>query len=346
MATDRTLWYPLSRPVRRSLADLVGVVLLAVVTGGVVLSSVADGTALRILLGLPLALFLPGYALVAALFPGTADRTREDTNDAGGREATWLPRPGEGIDGLDRIVLSLGLSAVVTPLTGFVLNYTPWGIRPVPVVASLAGFVVVASVVAALRRWNLPADDRFSVSYRAWIASVNAALFRPETRLDAVLNVVLVVSLLLAAGSVGWAVAVPRQGEEFTELYLLTERENGTLVADGYPKEFVRGESRPLVVGIGNHEGEPMSYSVVVELQRVRTESGGVLEERTLHRFRASVDAGGSRREQISVRPTMTGTRLRLAVLLYEGDVPADPSTANAARDAHLWINVTAPGSG
>jgi len=59
--------------------------------------------------------------------------------------------------------------------------------------------------------------------------------------------------MLVAVASVGYAVAVPKEGESFTEFYLLTEGEDGELVADGYPTEFVRGEGQPLVVGVGNN---------------------------------------------------------------------------------------------
>ena len=340
MAADRTLWYMLPRPVRRFPADLVAVVALTVATIGAVLVPVVSETPLRIVLGLPFALFLPGYAFIAALFPEAGDPPDTSEDDADG----MLPRPGDGIDGLERVVLSFGLSIAITPLIGLVLNFTPWGIRLVPIVVSISGFIIVTTIIAAIRRWELPADEQFSVPYRSWIVSGRRELFHPDTRTDAVLNVVLVVSLLLAIASVGWAVAVPKQGEAFTELYLLTEKENGELVADDYPTEFVQGEGKSLVVGIGNHEHEPMEYILVVELQRVAFENNStrVLEERELRRFTAYVGANETWREKHTIRPTMTGERLRLVYLLYKGGVPADPSVENAAQEVHLWVNVTA----
>jgi uncharacterized membrane protein len=64
----------------------------------------------RIILGLPLMLFLPGYALIATLFPRKGD-----------------------LDGIERIALSFGLSIAITPLLGLGLNYTPFGIRLTPI---------------------------------------------------------------------------------------------------------------------------------------------------------------------------------------------------------------------
>jgi len=53
---------------------------------------VLSGTFLRVLFGIPMVLFIPGYALIAALFPGKGD-----------------------IDGIERTALSFGLSIAVVP---------------------------------------------------------------------------------------------------------------------------------------------------------------------------------------------------------------------------------------
>ena len=50
-------------------------------------------TPIRIILGLPLVLFLPGYALIATLFPRKDD-----------------------FDGIERIALSFGLSIAISPI--------------------------------------------------------------------------------------------------------------------------------------------------------------------------------------------------------------------------------------
>jgi len=60
---------------------------------------------IRIILGLPLVLFLPGYSLIATLFPRKDD-----------------------LDAIERIALSFGLSIAIVPLLGLALNYTPFGI--------------------------------------------------------------------------------------------------------------------------------------------------------------------------------------------------------------------------
>jgi Predicted membrane protein len=94
-------------------------------------SAVPQLTVLRYILGTLYVLYLPGYALVEALYPERGD-----------------------IKPLERLALSIGLSLAVVPLIGLVLNYTPWGIRLGPVIASLALFTLGISVVALVRKYK------------------------------------------------------------------------------------------------------------------------------------------------------------------------------------------------
>lgn len=167
---------------------------------------------------------------------------------------------------------------------------------------------------------------------------------RGEGRADTLVNLALVAGLLLAIGSVGWAVAVPDDGDSFTELSLLTENESGAIVADDYPTTVTRGEAMPLVVEIGNNEHRPMNYTVVVELQRVApNDTTTVRTEFELRRFALSVGTNETHRKHLSPASPLTGSRLRLAFLLYKGSVPADPTIETADREVHLWLNVVPP---
>ncbi|WP_121820731.1 DUF1616 domain-containing protein [Halostella salina] len=344
----------LPAPVRRLPADLAGVVALVCLTNLVVLAPLVRESPLRVVLGLPFVLFVPGYAFIAALFPEAGASPVEEADaetgaeDAGsgvdsddGRLATARDR---GIDGIERVALSFGLSIAVVPLIGLVLNFTPWGIRLLPILVGVSGFTLISTAVAAHRRWELPADERFRVPYREWVATARAELFEPDTRADAALNVLLVLSLLLAVGSVGYAVAVPKQGESFSEFYVLTENETGDLVADGYPTEFTQGESAEIVVGVGNHEHQPETYQVVVEMHRVEmvNNSTRIVEREDLSQFSTGEVADNETWLRThNVTPTMTGERLRLTYMLYRGDVPAEPTPENAYRELHLWVNVS-----
>jgi len=107
-----------------------------------------DGV-LRIVLGLCLILFFPGYTLMSALFPGKGD-----------------------IGGVERVALSFGLSIAVVPLIGLVLNYMPWGIRLYPILISITVFILVCAVVAWRRQRRLNSDERFQVAFSFKMATV------------------------------------------------------------------------------------------------------------------------------------------------------------------------------
>jgi len=362
---DRSdLWLLLPEPVRRLPADLATVIVIVVLTVLAVLLPVVRETPIRVVLGLPFVLFVPGYAFIAALFPeaGESPTAEEDADD--GMDA---PDAGDrsGIDGIERVALSFGLSIAIVPLIGLVLNFTPWGIRLVPILVSVSGFTLIAVAVAAIRRWELPEEERFRVPYRDWIAAGRAELFEPDSRADAALNVLLVLSILLATASVGYAIAVPKQGEQFSELYLLTEGEDG-LVADDYPTEFVQGEPRSLVVGIGNQEHRTVEYTVVAELQRVEVERTGtanatpgatpvndttavgnvsitVLEDPEVRRFETELGHNRTWIRPHNVTPPIAGEDLRLTYMLYRDSPPEDPTVDSAYRSVWLWVNVSEP---
>ena len=335
MASDDRWRLLVPRWARRFPADLAAVVGLTALTIGAVFLPVVRETPVRIVVGLPFVLFVPGYALVAALFP---ERGPDDGPDADAVESTE-----GGITGLERVALSFGVSIAVVPLVGLILNFTPWGIRLVPIVLSLTALEVVLVVLAARRRAELTPEERFIVPWRAWLASARKEFFEPETRTDAALNVLLAVSIVLAVSSVGYAVGVPKQGESFSEFYLLTEGSDGELVADDYPTEFTAGQGQPLVVGIGNQEHTTVDYTVLVELHEVEVQNNStrVLDRERLQQFDPTVEHNETWQQRHTVAPTMTGDRLRLTYLLYRGAPPQTPTTENAYRELHLWANVT-----
>jgi uncharacterized membrane protein len=360
---DRSdLWLLLPEPVRRLPADLAGAVALVFLTVLAVLLPVVSETPLRVVFGLPFVLFVPGYAFIAALFPEAGVPVDGDTG-----EDTPDPSDRSGIDAIERVALSIGSSIAIAPLIGLVLNFTPWGIRLVPILGGVSAFTLVAVAVATLRRWELPEEERLRVSYRGWIPAGRAELLDPDSQRDAAVNALLVVSILLATVSVGYAVAVPKQGEQFSELYLLTEGEDH-LVADDYPTEFVRGEPRPLVVGIGNQEHDTTEYTLIGTLQQVEIQRSGidsvndttgtttasvvdtadpvsvsVLEAETIAEFEPELGHNESWTRRHNVTPTLTGENLRLTYLLYRGSAPEDPGVDNAYRETHLWVNVSDP---
>ena len=374
MTESRSLVALLPRPVRTLPADLAAALVLVAATNLAVLAPVLRETPLRIPLGLVFVLFVPGYSFIAALFPeagesptasdSTADDPDSDANSGWGSDSRWGSNADEtrsdgtgpsgaatetgrglgrsGIDGIERVALSFGLSIAITPLLGLVLNFTPWGIRLVPIMVAVSGFTVAATAVAAVRRRNLPEDERFRVPYRSWVAAGRSELLEPTSRGDALLNVLLVASILLAVGSVTFAIVVPPEGEQFSAVYVLTEDDDGELVADGYPTEFTRGESEEIVVGVDNHEHRTVDYTVVLVEQRVRQAGNETIveEQRELERFETRLEHNESWHYPHEVEPTMTGEDVRLVWFLYPGEAPDAASMETTEYHVHLWVDV------
>lgn len=89
----------------------------------------------RYVLGAVFVLWLPGYALIKALFP----------------EEPYVEASQRSLDPIERIALSIGLSLAITPIIGLLLNYTPWGIRLTPVTLSLLAFTLTSAMIAVAR---------------------------------------------------------------------------------------------------------------------------------------------------------------------------------------------------
>ncbi|MFH0914556.1 MAG: DUF1616 domain-containing protein [Chloroflexota bacterium] len=188
----------------------------------------------RVVLGLPLLLFVPGYALLALLFPKK-----------------------DALDGIERVALSFGASIAVVPLLGLVLNYTPWGLSLYPILTALTVFVLVFSLFAWYRQRRLPESARLSLDFK-----INLPDWRGMGRLNRALSVVLVVTILGLLGVLGYILAIPKPGEQFTEFYLLGAQGK----AADYPRELVLGEEARVVAGIINHESTRVSYGLEVRV--------------------------------------------------------------------------------
>lgn len=255
--------------------------------------------ALRIVLGLLFVLFLPGYTLLSALFP---KRGKLDT--------------------IERTALSFGLSIAVVPSIGLILNYTPWGISIYPILVSITLFILVTSAIAWYRQRKLPHGERFSVT-----VSIALPKWGNIGGLDRALSFSLVVAVLLALGCFGYVIATPKQGEKFTEFYILGV--DGK--AENYPREVVLGEPVEFIVGIINHEYDKTIYRVTIKINDVK---------------RAEIVTGALAndekwQEEISFVPQSTGEEQKVELWLYKNN-ETQPYNSNPL---HLYINVIEPSS-
>ncbi|AEK73109.1 hypothetical protein GQS_06055 [Thermococcus sp. 4557] len=214
--------------------DLLTIIALSIILD--LLIFYASDSLARKALGLAFVLFFPGYVFITALFPNRPE-----------------------LDNLERLALSFGLSIAVVPLIGLGLNYTPWGIRLIPILVSLTAFNIVFSLIAIHRRTG---------AFEPWIPWITLEQVKRElewdesSKLDRALTVILIIAIITSIGTLGYVVTHPKQGEAFTEFYILGPEG----IADNYPTELRVGQNGTVIIGIVNHEHRNVTYHVQIWL--------------------------------------------------------------------------------
>lgn len=278
--------------------DLALVILFTLFCIPFVLIPPLNETSIRIILGLPLVLFLPGYALIAALFPRKDD-----------------------LDGIERVALSFGLSIAITPLLGLALNYTPFGIRLTPILTVLSVFTISLAIGAHVRRSMIPEKDRFVVDYNFKDFLLAQVFFYKKKKcIDRILTVILIISIIIAIAMTVYVIITPKQGEKFTEFYVLGP--DGK--ADGYPTDLMVGGEGEVIIGIVNHEYEYVTYPLEVRL------NGEVIDEKSI-----ALMHNETWESHFTFRATRAGEDQKLEFLLYKNETMDE-----AYRSLHLWVDV------
>jgi len=189
----------------------------------------------RIILGLPFLLFIPGYLLSFALFP--------------------LRKTNTTIDNVERLALSFALSLAIIPIIGLCLNYTPEGLKLQPILISLLVFIIAIGAIA-LYRWRLtPIKERV-------ITTLNLSLPKLGINLDTALTIILIASIIIAPASLTYVILNSKTEETFTEFYILMS--DGT--AESYQRDLVIGENTSEIIGIANHEHKTINYNIEIWL--------------------------------------------------------------------------------
>jgi uncharacterized membrane protein len=248
----------------------------------------------RVILALPFLLFFPGYTLVAALFPRK--------NQLGA---------------IERIALSFGLSIAVVPLIGLVLNYT-WGIKLEPILYSISAFVFVVSVIAWLRRRRLPESEKLCIDLQWKLPDWSGSFFSKA------LFTALVISILVALGTIGYVVASPKVGERYTEFAILGPE--GKI--DNYPREIVPGETASVLLSITNREYQPTTYMIEIIADGQAAESAGTI----------TLEHEQEWEKEVNFTSTIVGENQKIEFQLFKA------GENEPYRSLHLWIDVVERG--
>lgn len=305
------------------------VVLVTVVTLSAVEDTLVGGLIQAIFVG-----FVPGYALVAALFPKantTGDTVHGNGQGRGGR-----------ITRLERLALSIAASGGLLALAAGTLLGIFTVDTATALVLALAVVTIGLAAVATVRRLVLSPSERFGRSVVTWIDLLSPGGTTRSNR-GWLSRVALGFVVLFVLTSVAYAMA-PAQEDGYTELYLLHE-DGGERISQEYPDELTVGEEQSLIVGIGNQEGTTETYTVVVRLQEIETDGSQthVRSSTELDRFEVTLRSGETVETEHAIAPDRTGENLRLTYSLYEGSPPESADAENAYRSAYIWVDVTEP---
>lgn len=190
-------------------------------------------TLLRVVLAVPVVLFLPGYATVRALIPDS-----------------------KSLSLLERIGLSLAASIGVSGLIGFALDAPFLGIRTDSVIIGCIVTTSVMLLISYARQVRLPENERYVVNLSSIASVADAALFKegssPRWRWAGI--VVILAILLICLGS--FLPLTFKEGEHFTEFFIVEE-----------PTDFIRVNAthtmaRPVNLTVVNHEGLNEMYRI------------------------------------------------------------------------------------
>jgi uncharacterized membrane protein len=137
---------------------------------------------------------------------------------------------------------------------------------------------------------------------------------------DKILTVILLFSILASIAILIYLIITPKQGERFTEFYILGEKGK----AADYPTSLRVNETSKVIVGIINHEYALTNYTLQLRLD------GEVLLQRDV-----ALEHNSTWEEKVYFTPKISGDNLKLEFLLYrEGNFTAP------YRDLHLWVKV------
>lgn len=210
-------------------------------------------------------------------------------------------------------IVTVVLFRILEQLTSILLIYPP-------IVLALSGFTILTILFLQFRRLRASKID-LSISEKgdAPLDSIKMPKI-PGSRIDKILTVILIISIIVAIGMTVYVIVTPKEGEKFTEFYILGM--NGT--ASEYPTEVMAGEVAGVIIGVVNHEYSNRTYSLKVKINEtvVGEESIYLMHNETWE-------------EPFEFSLNETGEDQKLEFLLYIQDVD------EVYRSLHLWVDVT-----
>lgn len=260
--------------------DILIIFLLIMATFIFAITPIFNNSIVRAIIGIPVALFIPGYMTMIALFP-----KRDD------------------LEIIDRITMSLGVSIAILSIIGLLLNFTV-GIRLMTILIAISIYVIIFMFVTMYRRRKLSKDTQFSIIQPDELYNIVFDKLKPKNRIDLILTIILIFVSVLAIGTVFYVVTTPKMDERFTEFYIL----NSSGMAN-YQTDLKLDSSNTFMVGIANHEYSYVNYTIQITLDK------NVLDHEEL-----ILNHDEIWKENITFVPDRKGNDMKLEFLLFKED--------------------------
>ncbi|NAT10250.1 hypothetical protein C4E22_01625 [ANME-1 cluster archaeon AG-394-G06] len=183
----------------------------------------------------------------------------------------------------------------------------------------LSVFTIALAIGTWVRRGRIREADRFWVDFGAFFKSIKESFKTADTKADKILTAVLIISIVLALSVTVYVIVTPKEGEKFTEFYVLGP--GG--MAEDYPTNLTVGEEGEVIIGVVNHEYAPVNYQLEVIL------NGEVINEKSIELMHNETWEG-----PLTFRAKKTGEDQKLEFLLYKEGVK------DVYRSLHLWVDV------
>ncbi len=172
--------------------------------------------------------FIPGYLLLAVMFPKNDD-----------------------LELVERFALGFGASLILTSLIGLTFNYTPWSIRLELILIVLAVFSLTFCLITFIRTKKLPLERRLHIP-----------------KLEKVLAIFLIICIILTIGTAAYTLLMPgaQQADEnktnFTDFHIKGVDVN----ASNYTLNLTSGTKGNLTMVLVNQEGSTENYRLLVRV--------------------------------------------------------------------------------
>lgn len=299
-----------AHPWKTNALDLIAVV--AAVGAAIAVVAVTNSSLLRLIVGIPFVAVLPGYAVIAVVFPRISGS--------------------EAIDWLERFVLSTAASLSVVPPLTLLVSFGPLSLSSGSLLVVFGGFTLATTAVAFYRRTTVETTENSLVS-RFGKANWRDLTTSPRDALLTTFVIAAAVAVVVAGiTAIGGGYQARDAGTDF---YLLSSDGDAGARSTAHPTSIARGENQSIRIGVRNNANRPIDYTIVT-VSRQAGENTVISANRILRRMSVTVPGNEIRTITRRVRP---GTQANTVVfLLYRNSPPENPTVSNAYRATRLRV--------